>query len=576
MSASKTTKPIASKNCQDLKSYGFPAAKAPCDLILDFNEGQAPDVEILKHLATLDPKILSKYSKATELEALLAEEFGLEKEQVLITAGGDDSIDRICRSYLFPDREIVVAAPTFEMFNLFAKMTGGKSIHVPWPKGAFPTDQVLEKVNGNTGVIQVISPNNPTGAIATKEDLKRISEGAGQALVVMDAAYGSFTETDLTEYALTLDNVVVLQTFSKAWGMAGARLGFTMGPKEIIDNLRNIGLVFPVSSLSVQAGIYWRKAGVDFVENYVKRVRLEREDLYRRLKHLGGKPLATESNFIFSHFKDPLWVRDALAGMGIAIRLIPSNLNFEKGIRITCPGDKQDYIRLCAAFETILDPECILFDMDGVLVDVSASYREAIRLTAKSYGVILQAEEIAKAKAEEGANNDWVVTQRLLERKGVKADLAEVTAHFEKMYHGTEEHPGLYTKETLRIDKKILDLLAERFSLGIVTGRPRRDAERFLKISGIENYFQAVICQEDAPQKPDPAPVTLAMKKMGVDRAWMIGDAPDDIAAARAASVLPIGMIAPGDCETDVEDALYLKGAARVIKEFDELKELLS
>lgn len=567
--------PRVSKNIEGLINYGPPENITPCDLVLDFNEGKPPGKEVLQYLANLDPKVFSRYSKPAKLESLLAEEFNLDPAQVLVSAGGDEAIDRICRAYLFPDREIVVAAPTFEMFNVFARMTGGKSVHVPWPEGAYPVKEVIAEINENTGVVQIISPNNPTGAYATKKDLHKISKNARNALVVVDAAYAAFTDYDLTEEALKLDNVVVLQTFSKAWGMAGLRLGITLGKKEIINNLRSVGLVFPVSSLSVQSALYWREHGKAEVAEYVGQVKKERKLVAQKLSELKQQPLPSQGNFVFSHFKNAKWIHKALCGMGISTRYIPANINFDDGLRITCPGDHNDLERLFKALEIILEPECILFDMDGVLVDVSLSYREVIRLVVESFGQSVTASEISRAKEEDGANNDWLVTQRLLKNKGVETDLEEVTERFEKLYHGTDETPGLYTEEVPLVNPELLEKLTADFKLGIVTGRPRLDAERFLKIHDLAKYFSVVICQKDAPQKPDPAPVKLAMQKLGVKRAWMIGDAPDDIAAARAANVLPIGMLYQKDKKEESERALYLKGASVIINDVFELLELL-
>ncbi len=80
-----------------------------------------------------------------------------------------------------------------------------------------------------------------------------------------------------------------------------------------------------------------------------------------------------------------------------------------------------------------------------------------------------------------------------------------------------------------------------------MTGRPRVDADRFLERTGIAGCFRTVVTMEDAPIKPDPTPVRLALERLGVATAWMVGDTPDDTRAARGAGVLPMGVVAPGD-----------------------------
>ncbi len=271
---------------------------------------------------------------------------------------------------------------------------------------------------------------------------------------------------------------------------------------------------------------------------------------------------------------NPVWVRDAAAGLGIALRLVSGEDGVACGLRITCPGNDADFARLENALRATLAPEALLFDMDGVLADVSQSYRAAIRETAKSFGVDVPPAEIAAAKAAEGANDDWTVTQRLLAAHGVDADLAEVTGRFEALYQGSAQRPGQRETETLIPTRACLQELAARLPLGIVTGRPRADAARFLARAGVADLFRVTVAREDAPLKPDPAPVRLALARLGVGSAWLVGDAPDDLRAARAAGVLPLGFLPPG-AAADATGWLHQAGAARVFTALDQLKELL-
>jgi len=121
----------------------------------------------------------------------------------------------------------------------------------------------------------------------------------------------------------------------------------------------------------------------------------------------------------------------------------------------------------------------------------------------------------------------------------------------------------------------VLRALAERLPLAVVTGRPRADAEAFLDRAGIAGAVSALVTMEDAPSKPDPAPVRLAMERLGVSRAWMVGDTPDDVRAARAAGVLPLGVIPSGEDAAAWRRVLLAAGAGRVLDGLDELLEVL-
>jgi phosphoglycolate phosphatase-like HAD superfamily hydrolase len=111
--------------------------------------------------------------------------------------------------------------------------------------------------------------------------------------------------------------------------------------------------------------------------------------------------------------------------------------------------------------------------------------------------------------------------------------------------------------------------------VAVVTGRPRSDAERFLADHGLTDTVATVVCMEDAPAKPDPAPVRLALDRLGVRTAWMVGDTVDDLRSARAARVLPIGVPAPGDDPAAAAATLRSAGAARILGSVTDLLEVL-
>jgi len=203
------------------------------------------------------------------------------------------------------------------------------------------------------------------------------------------------------------------------------------------------------------------------------------------------------------------------------------------------------------------------------------SYRQAIVDTAATFGLETDLVAVNEAKAAGNANNDWELTRRLLADAGIDVNLEEVTSRFEVIYQGTDVEPGLRRHEQLLVAAGTLTRLAARLPLAVVTGRPRTDAERFLGDHGVSHLFRTVVAMEDAPVKPDPAPVRLALERLGLEHAWMVGDTPDDIRAARAAGVLPVGIVAPGDNPDLAGGALANAGAARILSAVDELLEIL-
>jgi histidinol-phosphate aminotransferase len=558
-----------------VRTYHPARPAAPVDLRLDGNEGVGPTPEFLERFGTIPVELVRRYPDARPLEALLASRFGVSPASVMVTAGADEGLDRLFRSVLAPGREVVLTSPTFELLEHYALLAGGTVVQVPWLEGAFPVERVLKAAGPKTALVAIATPNNPTGGWATAEDLRRLAAGAPHALVLADLAYAEFADDDPTRAMVTLPNAIVARTLSKAWGLAGLRMGYMLGPGQVINWLRAAGGPYSVAgpSLAIAAA---RLADDDSdVRAYVSRVRQERSELSQLLAELGANALPSQANFVLARFDRAAWVWEGLAGLGIAVRIFPEAAALDGCLRITCPGGAVDFDRLAAALRTVLAPEALLFDMDGVLADVSGSYRQAILDTTRSFGAACEPDDIERLKAAGGANNDWELAQRLLQERGLTHSLEEVTARFEAIYQGTEASPGLRQTERLLIDREFLSRLARRSPIGIVTGRPRRDAERFLAETGIAGSVRAVVAMEDGPLKPDPAPVRAALRALGVTSAWMIGDTPDDVRAARAAGVLPLGIVAPGDRPSFMSEALTRSGAARVLATLTELEEIL-
>jgi len=541
-------------------------------LKLDRNEGALPPAALLGALAALDPQVLRRYSDAAALEAVLSRRCGVAPERVIVTAGADEAIDRVCRAYLGAGRTMLLPEPTFEMFDHFAKLAGGTLARVPWGgrRGAFPLAAFLAQLEKQPAVIAIVSPNNPTGAVASATDVRCLAEAAPTSLVLLDHAYVEYADEDLTAAVSDLPNVVVVRTLSKAWGLAGCRIGYAIGSPDVVATLRAAGAPYPVAAPSVALALRQLADGEAALRDHVARVREERLALSRLLAALGLEPLPSEANFILLEcgVLAPFLI-SALAALGVVVRSFPDRPGLTSALRITLPGSASEFERLVAAFETALAPEALLFDLDGALADVQHSQRAAIALTAQSFGVAVTSTQVGAAIRTGDAANDWVVTRRLIEAGGRRASLEDTTERFQSLYMNLRE------REVLIPSISLLERLAARRPLAIVTGRPRVEAQWFLERAGVARLFGTVVAMEDAPPKPDPAPVRLALERLGVRRAWMIGDTPDDMHAAAQAGVLPFGVVSPGDEPALGAAALRQAGSARVLGQLSDLLELL-
>ena len=326
-------------------------------LRLDSNEGPLPPRALFTALADADPELLRRYRDAGALEAALATRLGVTPERVIVTAGADEAIDRACRAFLEPGRTLLLPEPTFELFERFATLAGGGVQRVPWPAGPFPGDAFLERLVARTAVVAVVSPNNPTGAVATLADVRRLAGAAANALVVLDHAYVEYADRDLTPALLDLENVLVVRTFSKAWGLAGCRVGYAVGSPYVVSVLRAAGGPYSVASPSVALALHQLERGEAALRAHVARVREERAALSAWLVGRGLAPVASQANFVLADFGPRaarVWA--GLAALGVLVRDFPLRAGLETSLRITLPGDPTQFQRLCAALDAVLRP----------------------------------------------------------------------------------------------------------------------------------------------------------------------------------------------------------------------------
>lgn len=331
-----------------VEPYRAPAAAPGVDLRLDGTERRSLPPEVAARLVRAAADGWSRYPDPGPLEAALAARHGVAPERVLVTAGADEALDRVCRALLAPGRGCVLATPTFEMLPRYAALTGADVVEVPWPGGALPVEALRAAVGSATAVLAVVSPNNPSGAVATAPELTALAAAAPHALLVVDQAYGEFADVDLTPAVSAIGNGLSVRTFSKALGLAGARVGYAVGPATVIAAMRAAGGPYSVAraSLAVAAA---RLADHGDSAAYVARVREERAALSALLRELGAAPLPSQANYVLCRPPDPARFDAVLAAAGIATRAFPGRAGLTGARRVTCPGDATDFERLAVA-----------------------------------------------------------------------------------------------------------------------------------------------------------------------------------------------------------------------------------
>ncbi|MCC6545973.1 histidinol-phosphate aminotransferase family protein [Candidatus Sumerlaeota bacterium] len=340
-----------------VKAYSVPKHPAPIDLKLDANEGAAPDGALLKRILEIGPDVMRRYPDASALQKMLAGRFGVESHNLIVTAGADDALDRLCRAVLAPGRELLLTNPSFEMLPRYARIAGASIHEVNWWSGAFPTEALLREIKPRTALIAMVSPNNPTGIVATREDLARLSEAAPHAVILVDHAYVEFAGEDLTSFALQFPNTIVVRTLSKAWGLAGLRVGYALSANpELISWMRASGGPYAVARPSIALAAARIEADRGAMQRFVEQVRADRSALSTTLKELDVPHSKSEANFVFVTDPRALWIRDALASLGISVRAYIGDPTLGESLRITCPGDTDLCGRVTRGLRTALKP----------------------------------------------------------------------------------------------------------------------------------------------------------------------------------------------------------------------------
>ena len=219
--------------------------------------------------------------------------------------------------------------------------------------------------------------------------------------------------------------------------------------------------------------------------------------------------------------------------------------------------------------------EAVLFDMDGVLVDVSESYRKAVISTVYHFTKNSIANDLIQDyKNRGGFNNDWHLTKGIIDSFGIEVEYSNIIEIFQEFYLGND-YNGYISNEKCLIENELIAKISENYKVGIFTGRPKSEAIYFLKHNNLDKYFEYLIAMEDIPSdkgKPDPFGIEKLKQKLKITNAVYIGDTVDDIIASKKANTIPIGIHA-GD--EKLESLLVKKGAEYTFSNVNELLKIL-
>jgi histidinol-phosphate aminotransferase len=508
---------------------------------LDYNENTSGcSKKVIQKIRKLKPEDYATYPEYEGLNKSISKYCKIKPNEVLATNGSDDAIKLIIDCFIDNNDESIIIEPTFGMYKFYLTVASAKITKLEYNEDlAFPTKNILKNVNKKTKLIVLCNPNNPTGTSIKKQDIIKILEKAKNSVLLVDEAYYEFSKETVKDLINKYSNLIITRTFSKAFGLAGLRAGYIISNKNIINILSKAYSPYALNIIAKTA-IEASLKDIEFMKSYRNRVINNKKRIQKEFNKLKIKTYSSKANFILARFNFAKEVSDKLKQSNILVRSWKNDVSILKNcLRITTGDDKQTK-KLIYALKKIMKP-ALIFDMDGVLVDVSNSYRKVIKKTAEYFTKQkISYDEIQSYKNIPGFNNDWNLTEMIIRSRKKRIKKSIIINKFQEYYLGNNAKyfNGLIKNEKWILNNKLLKKLSKQYKLAIVTGRPKIEAEYALKINNTKKYFQVIITKEDVKQeKPDPEGIIKALKLLKIENAVYFGDTINDKIASEKSKV---------------------------------------
>jgi histidinol-phosphate aminotransferase len=290
-----------------LAPYNAPEEGRAKKLRLDFNEntvGCSPAV--LRALARMTAEEMAIYPEYQAATKRLARYFGVRPAEMHLTNGIDDALHLIADTFINEGDSVLIVEPTFDMYRFFAELAGARVIALRYDdEMRFPVDSVVRALSQppkrRPRVLYIANPNNPTGTLVQREELRRILRAASRTLVLVDEAYFDFAGLTILPWIRRYPNLLVARTFSKSAGLAALRVGCLFGRQELLSAMRRACTPYPVNSAALVAA----EAAIRdprFLRNYTREVLRSRAMLEKGLVRLGARIYPSSANFVLADF----------------------------------------------------------------------------------------------------------------------------------------------------------------------------------------------------------------------------------------------------------------------------------
>jgi histidinol-phosphate aminotransferase len=328
--------PAPRARVQAMKEYHPPLGSRDA-LRLDFNENTvACSPRVREVLSSLSAGSLTRYPEREPVEALVAAHLGLNPDQVVLTNGVDEAIHVLFETFLETGHEVLLPVPTYTMYEVYASATEARAVTVQAADDlAFPFERLLAAITPHTKIIAIANPNSPSGSVAKRSELLQIARSAPHAVLLVDEAYFHFYGETIIDLIGAVPNLAVARTFSKAYGLAGLRLGVLAGHPELLRWVRRVLSPYSVNSLAL-ACLPAALADNAFVDRYVSEVLAARGEFEEALDQAKVRRWPSRANFVLVDIgaRHAEFVR-LMRGKGVLVRDRSSDPGCDGRVRIT-------------------------------------------------------------------------------------------------------------------------------------------------------------------------------------------------------------------------------------------------
>ena len=273
---------------------------------------------------------------------------GCRPSQIFLGNGSDEPIDLIIRLTCEPKEDnIVILPPTYGMYEVSASVNNVEIQKIPLTTDyQLDTQKIITSINSKTKLIFICSPNNPTGNLIDRKAILNIVKNFQQGIVIIDEAYNDFSnEPSFVPELDNLPNVMVLQTFSKAWGLASLRLGMAFGSEELVKLLNKIKYPYNINGLT-QRALFENIDNIEFMKDSVKKLNQNREKVIFELKKLPNvlNIFPSDANFLLVKFTDAKKIFDYLIEQKVIVRDRSKVILCEDSLRISIGSEEENHI----------------------------------------------------------------------------------------------------------------------------------------------------------------------------------------------------------------------------------------